>query len=112
MPDLRLGHELERRLDHADPRAKNRNETHFVPETRAFVRGERSLDLAVVGREIGRRLVQEERRDLGDELAEDLRRRRLVAQTRDLLLYERMRRYVKLFRGQLATRSGVIPGTG
>ena len=113
MPYLRLGHELERCLDHADAGAQYRNEPDLVPKARALVRRERSLDLAIVGREVRGRFIEKERRYLGDELAKDLRRRRLVAESRELLPYEGMARDVELFRAQLAvTFSGVIPGTG
>jgi hypothetical protein len=73
---------------------------------------ERSLDLALIRREVRSRLIEKERGDLGDELAEDLRRRRLVAESRELLPDQRMARDVELFGAQVETRSGVIPGTG
>src|SRR5207249_4334075 len=111
VPDLRLRHELERRFDHADPRAQYRDETDLHGEARTGVRRERCLDLTRLRREVGGRLVEEECGDLPDELAEDLRRCALVAKPRDLLSDQRVRRDMELG-AQRATFSGVIPGTG
>src|SRR5438876_6212312 len=127
MPHLLIAQELERGLHHADPRAQYRDETHLVLETRSLIRRERGLDFALVGREIRGGFIKKEGRDLCDELAEDLRWRRLVAKSRELLPHEGMARDVELFDAQLArpaqspgagevtyafTLSGVMPGTG
>ena len=52
---------------------------------------ERRLDLDLLAREVLRRLVGEEQRHFLDELAEVHRRRRAVAQVRELVLDQRMR---------------------
>jgi hypothetical protein len=63
----------------------------FFPRSAARHRLERRLDLDRLGREVLRRLVGEEQRDLVGELAEVDGRRVLVAQVRELVLDERVR---------------------
>ena len=64
----------------------------FLPAMRGnAARLERRLDLDVLGRELLRRLVGQEQRDLLDELPEVDGRRVLVAQVRQLVLHERVR---------------------
>ena len=57
---------------------------------RAVSRFERRFDVDWLDRQIDRRLICHEHRDLVDELLEDLRRRVAVAQNRQLVLNERM----------------------
>ena len=65
----------------------------FLPEMRARRHPlERRLDLDLLVGEVLRRLVREQQRQLVDELAELLRRRRDVAQQPELVLDERVRR--------------------
>jgi hypothetical protein len=108
VPDLRLGHELESRLDHADAGAQDRHEPDLHREARSGVRSERRLDLARLGREVRGRFIEKERRDLADELAEDLRRGAFVAQTGDLLSDQGVGRDMEL-RAQRATSLKVRP---
>ena len=66
----------------------------FFPEIRrAVVVLERGLDLDLLVGEVLRRLVRQEQRQLVDELAEHLRRRRDVPQQPELVLDERMRHF-------------------
>ena len=64
----------------------------FLPEMRRARHAlERRLDLDLLVGEVLRRLVGEQQRQLVDELAEHLRRRRDVAQQPELVLDERVR---------------------
>src|SRR2546427_141242 len=102
---------VERGFDHADPRAQHRHQADRLREPRALRHRERRLHLRILDGKVRRGLVKKERRELADERAELLWLRPLVAQTRDLLADQRMRRDVQLL-GQALTRSGVMPGTG
>ena len=89
--DARARHEREHAVEHADARAQHRADRHLLAgDALRGHRLERRLDLVVLGREVLRRLVREEQRDLVRELAEVDGRRLLVAQVAELVLDERM----------------------
>ena len=90
--DARAGHQAVDPLDHAEPRAQNRDERQLLPAD-AATHGplERRVDDRLLEREVARRLVRHEHRDLVDQLLEDLRRSFAIAQNAQLVLDERMR---------------------
>ena len=90
-PDARARDQRERALEHPDAGAEDRADGDLLPgDPLRLHRLERGLDLDGLGREVLRRLVGEEQRDLVDELAEVDGRRVLVAQVGELVLDERV----------------------
>jgi hypothetical protein len=84
--------EREHAVEHPDTGAQDRTDRDLL--TRDPLRGhplERRLHLVVLGRQVLRRLVGQEQRDLLRQLAEVNGRRRLLAQVAQLVLDERMR---------------------
>ena len=90
-PTRAPGHEREHGVEHPHSRAQDRADRDLLagdpPRRRAL---ERRLDLDLLVGQVLRRLVGQEQRELVDELAEHLRRRRDVAQEPELVLDERM----------------------
>ena len=87
----RRRHELEDSLDHAEPRAQDGNERELLAAHALCGHVlERRVDADRLQRQVARRLVRHQHRDLVDELLEDLRRRPPVAQYAKLMLYERV----------------------
>jgi hypothetical protein len=90
--DARTGDQRERPLEHAHARPQHRADGDLLAgDARRVHPLERRLDLDVLDREVLRRLVRQQERDLLDELAEVDRRRVLVPQVRELVLDERVR---------------------
>ena len=90
--DARARDQREHGVEHAHARAQDRADGDLL--ARDPPRGhplERRLDLDLLVGEVLRRLVGEQERQLVDELAEHLRRRRHVAQQAELVLDERVR---------------------
>jgi hypothetical protein len=82
----------QRALEHAHARAEHWADRDLLAGDALRAHHlERGLDLDRVGREVLRRLVGEEQRQLVDELAEMDGRRVLVPQVRELVLDERVR---------------------
>jgi hypothetical protein len=74
-------------VEHSEPRAQDRADRHLLAGDPLNGRPlERRLDLDLLRGESLRRLVREEERDLVHELAEEMRRRRVVAQHSQLVL--------------------------
>jgi hypothetical protein len=91
MSDARRRHEFEDALDHSESGPEDRDERELLTgDPLADGSLERRLDSDILEREVGRRLVGHQHRDLVDELLEDLRRRAAIAENRDLVLDERM----------------------
>src|SRR5919106_123816 len=91
-PDAGARDERQHGVEHADPGAQDRADGDLLPGDPAGGHVlERRLDLDLLVRQVLRRLVDEEQRQLVHELPEHLRRRRDVAQEPELVLDERMR---------------------
>ena len=89
--DARARDQRQHAVEHPEPRAQDRAHGDLLAgDARERLHLERRLDVDVLGREILRRLVGEEQRDLLDELAEVDGRRVLVPQVRQLVLDERV----------------------
>jgi len=97
------------RVEHPDPSAQNRAHGHLLAtDPREHPALQRGLDVDVFSRQVLRRLVGQEQRDLVDELAEVDGRCVLVPQVRELVLDERVLdlddlRGVRLGHGHYAT---------
>ena len=79
-PDPRAGDERQHPVEHPHPGAEHRADGDLFPGDALHGRPlERRLDLDVLGREVLRRLVGQEQRDLVRDLAEVHRRRVLLA---------------------------------
>jgi len=90
--DARRWDETRDSLDHPEAGAQDRHERELLPAhphpRRAL---ERSLDGRRLEGELAGGLVRDQRRDLVDQLLEDLGRRRPRAEQRHLVLHERVR---------------------
>src|SRR3569833_3689897 len=92
MTDARARHDAIHPFDHAQPRAQNRYECELLARDAMAERPlERRFHRHDLQRQITRRLVRHEHRDLVDELLEDLGRRFPIAQDAQLVLIERVR---------------------
>ena len=89
--DARARDQRQHAVEHADAGAQHRAHGDLLAGDARHARPlERRLDLDLLARQVLRRLVGQQERDLLDELAEVDGRRRLVAQVRELVLYERV----------------------
>ena len=75
-------------IDHSQTGAQDRDEDRGRTQVVAAHRLERGHDIHRRRRKVSRRLIRQERRELRDELAEELRGRRGVAQQRHLVPHE------------------------
>jgi hypothetical protein len=92
VPNACAGDQAINTFDHTEPGAKNRYERELLPAHALADRGlEGRIDRRGLEREIVRRLVRHEHRDLVDQLLEDLRRRPAIAQNGELVLNQRVR---------------------
>jgi hypothetical protein len=90
--DPRARDEREHSVEHPEAGAQDRADGDLLPCDPLHLGAlERRLDLVGLGREVLRRLVGEQQRQLVGELAEVDGRRVLVAQVRELVLDERVR---------------------
>ena len=91
VPDARRWNEAKNPFHHPESGAQDRHERQFLSRD-ALADGllERRFNRNRLEREIGRRLVGHQHRDLVDQLLEDLRRRALIAEQRHLVLHQRM----------------------
>ena len=96
MADLRRGNHVDHRVHHAQTGTQNGHDSQLLARKDAALgRGDGSLNLDLLRREVSRGLIAHQGGNLAHQLAEFLDAGSLVAQNRQLMLNQRVIQYVQ-----------------
>ena len=88
--DARVGHELQNRVEHPEPRPQHRHDDHVRADLLSGRRTERRVDADVAVRDLAHRFGGEQHADPRGRSTKMFRHRSLVAQLDERIVHERM----------------------